>query len=87
MKSVWNRVLKIDLSRGSFQVEKFPDEIYEKFLGGAGLVAYYLWRECPAGTTPFSPENRLILAAGPMQGIMQTGRQNGPPGRSPRRSI
>lgn len=73
MKGVWNRVLKVDLTRGSFQVEALPDEVYEKFLGGAGLVAYYLWRECPAGTTAFGPENRLILAAGPMQGIKQTG--------------
>lgn len=73
MKSVWNRVLKINLSRSSFELETLPDEVYEKFLGGAGLVAYYLWRECPAGTTAFDPENRLILAAGPMQGIKQTG--------------
>ena len=73
MKSVWNRVLKVDLSRGFFEAEELPDEVYEKFLGGAGLAAYYLWRECPAGTAPFSPWNRLVLAAGPMQGIKQTG--------------
>src|SRR5512140_2754938 len=73
MKSVWNRVLKVDLNQSSFQVETLPDKVYETFLGGAGLAAYYLWRECPAGTTAFSPENRLVLATGPMQGIKQTG--------------
>jgi aldehyde:ferredoxin oxidoreductase len=50
-----------------------PDEIYEKFLGGAGMSAYMLWRECPRGTTAFDPANRLTFAPGPMQGLKQSG--------------
>lgn len=73
MKGIWNKVLKVDLSNGTCEAQQLPDELYEKFLGGAGMVAYVLWRECPRGTTAFDPANRLTFAAGPMQGIKQTG--------------
>lgn len=73
MKGIWNKILKVDLSEGRCTSETLPDEIYEKFLGGAGMNAYTLWRECPRGTTAFDPANRITFAPGPMQGIKQTG--------------
>ena len=73
MKSVWNKILKVDLTNGTCGPEELPDEVYEKFLGGAGMNAYILWRESPRGTTTFDPANRLTFAPGPMQGIKQTG--------------
>lgn len=73
MKGVWNKILRIDLTHGIFKTDRLPDDLYEKFLGGAGLSAYILWRECPRATTTFNPANRLILATGPMQGTKQTG--------------
>ena len=48
MKGVWNKVLKVDLTAGISTIEHVPDQVYEDFLGGAGLAAYYLWKECPA---------------------------------------
>jgi aldehyde:ferredoxin oxidoreductase len=73
VKGVWHKVLKVDLSTGNSRVEKVPDVIYRYFLGGSGMIAYYLWKECPAGTGPFDPENRLIMAGGPMTGVKQSG--------------
>jgi len=73
MHSVWNKILRVDLSQGIVKAEKTPDAVYEYFLGGAGLNAYMLWQECPRGTTAFDPANRLTFAPGPMQGIKQTG--------------
>jgi len=73
MKGVWNRILKVDLTNRTCKAEQLPDEVYGNFLGGAGMNAYMLWRECPRRTTAFDPANRLTLAAGPMQGIKQTG--------------
>lgn len=73
IKSVWHKVLKIDLSTGECRAEAVPDEIYRYFMGGSGMIAYYLWKECPAGTGPFDPENRLIMAGGPMTGLKQSG--------------
>ena len=73
MKGVWNKVLKVDLSNRICKEEKVPDKVYEYFLGGAGLCAYYLWKECPAGTTAFNPANRLTFASGPIHGVKQSG--------------
>lgn len=73
MKGVWQKILKVDLTHQSCKTEELPEEIYEYFLGGAGLSAYYLWKECPKSTTGFNPGNRLIFAAGLMNGIKQTG--------------
>jgi len=73
MKHVWHKVLKVDLTNGTCQAETVPDKVYEYFLGGAGLAAYYLWKESPLGTTTFDPGNRLTFANGPMLGIKQTG--------------
>jgi aldehyde:ferredoxin oxidoreductase len=73
MKSIWNKILKVDLSARTCKTEKMPDEVYQKFLGGAGMNAYILWRECPRGTTTFDPANRLTFAPGPMQGLKQSG--------------
>jgi aldehyde:ferredoxin oxidoreductase len=73
MKGVWNKILKIDLTHRTWKSERLSEDVHEKFLGGAGLIAYLLWRECHRGATAFNPSNRLILATGPFQGIRQTG--------------
>ncbi len=73
MKGVWGKILKVDLTNGTCRHEALSQNVYENFMGGAGMVAYMLWRECPAGTTAFDPENRIVFASGPMQGIKQTG--------------
>ena len=73
MKGMWNKVLKVDLSKGICQAEKIPDEVYEYFLGGEGLGAYFMWRESPRGTLPFDPANCLTFGAGTLNGIQQSG--------------
>ena len=73
MKGVWNKILKVDLAEKKATTEHVPDPVYEYFLGGEGLAAWVMFKECPRGTTAFDPANRLSFAAGPMQGIKQTG--------------
>ena len=73
MKGVWNKVLRVDLSRGTCKAETIPDEIYEYFLGGEGLGAYFMWKESPRGTLPFDPANCLTFGAGALNGIAQSG--------------
>ena len=73
MKGVWNKILKVDLNAKKATAEHVPDAVYQYFLGGEGLAAWVLFKECPRGTTAFDPANRLTFAAGPMQGIEQTG--------------
>ena len=66
MKGVWNKVLKVDLTAGTSVIERGPDHVYEYFLGGAGLAAFFLWQEGPPGTPAFGPESRLTFAVGPL---------------------
>jgi aldehyde:ferredoxin oxidoreductase len=67
------RILRVDLSNRTLATET-PDEVfYRRYLGGAGLVAYYLLREVLPGTDPLGPENRLVFALGPLTGVPLSG--------------
>lgn len=68
MKAFARRFLKVDL--GSAKVEKppLPDSWREKFLGGTGFAAKYLFDNLPAGTDAFDPANVLVLAPGLLNG-------------------
>jgi aldehyde:ferredoxin oxidoreductase len=62
------RVLRVDLTQGTVTTESLDEDLARAFVGGRGLGSAILWRELPAGTEPLSPENRLILATGPLNG-------------------
>ncbi len=63
-----NRILRVDLSHRLVRTEQ-PDELfYRRYLGGAGVVAYYLLKEMQPGVDPLAPENVLVFAPGPMTG-------------------
>jgi len=42
MKGIWGKILRVDLTDAKCSTEELPIEVYESFLGGAGLVAYTL---------------------------------------------
>ncbi len=64
----WGKVLHVELADGSTWVERPPDEVYLRLVGGRGLVAYMLMRYTRAGVDPLGPENVLIFAPGVLQG-------------------
>ncbi len=64
------RVLHVDLTSGKTHDEPLNEEYARKYIGGIGL-GMRLWLEnSKAGVDPFSPENPLILATGPIAGTM-----------------
>ena len=63
-----NRILKIDLSNRSYEVEEIPNKIIRQYLGGRGLGAYLLHKLVPPGADPLGEENHLIFSAGPANG-------------------
>lgn len=67
------KILRVDLSSRSITTDEPDDAFYRTYLGGAGLIAYYLLKEVPAGADPLSPENKLIFAFGPMTGLAMAG--------------
>jgi len=62
------KILRVDLSRGSTSVEEPEENFYRRYLGGAALIGYYLLKEQKPGVDPFSPENKLVFAAGIVTG-------------------
>jgi aldehyde:ferredoxin oxidoreductase len=64
------RILRIDLTSGKTSVEPLNEEYAKKYIGGIGL-GMRLWLDnSKPGVEPFSPENPLILATGPIAGTM-----------------
>ncbi len=70
MKGWWGKVLRINLSENKVSVQKIEAETLVKFIGGRGLAAKILWDELKPGIDPLSPENKLIIAAGPLTGVV-----------------
>ncbi|MFX0172646.1 MAG: aldehyde ferredoxin oxidoreductase family protein [Candidatus Hodarchaeota archaeon] len=62
-----NRLIRLNLSTKRIKKEILPD-IINTFIGGKGLGAYILTKELPPKTDPLSPDNKIIITTGPLQG-------------------
>jgi aldehyde:ferredoxin oxidoreductase len=62
------KILRVNLSTGEIQVEEKSEKFYRAYLGGRGIIAYYLLNEVPPETKPLSPENLLIFAPSVLTG-------------------
>ncbi|MDW7772841.1 MAG: aldehyde ferredoxin oxidoreductase family protein [Desulfobulbaceae bacterium] len=60
-----NRILRIDLSTRKISVQEPGEELFRKYLGGAGLCARILYDETGPDTDPLGPENVLAAFTGP----------------------
>ncbi|MFU8769054.1 MAG: aldehyde ferredoxin oxidoreductase family protein, partial [Desulfotignum sp.] len=66
MKGFFNRILIIDTTRRTTQVEPAGEKILQQYLGGKGLATHLLLTYNPPGVDPLAPENHLIVATGPL---------------------
>lgn len=62
------RILRVDLSKGETSVDELDQPFVEKWVGGVGFGARYLYEEVPSGVQWSDPENRLIWTTGPLSG-------------------
>ena len=62
------KILRIDLANKNAVVQEFDANFAQTWLGGRGFAVKLLWDELTPGIDALSPENRLILAAGPLTG-------------------
>ncbi len=63
------KLLRVNLTTGKIWAEPWsPDEMRE-MIGGVGLGAMILYREVPAKVGWDHPENRLVMATGPLAGL------------------
>lgn len=68
MQGIWNKVLRVDLSKRTTRAEELPESFYTDFIGGDGLAGKIIYDEVGADVEPFEAENRVIFAVGPFQG-------------------
>lgn len=62
-------MLRVDLTHMTYRVEELERDVALKYLGGRGLNVYRLYWEVPPGTNPLGPENKLMIATGPLVGF------------------
>ncbi len=63
-----DRVLYIDLTNKKFEVRERKD-LFDKYIGGTGVASSLLLEECPKGIDALSPDNPIIFAVGPLNGL------------------
>ncbi len=60
------RLLRVNLTAGTWREEDIPEEEARKYIGGRGLAIKYLFEGMDPQADPLSPENLLIMATGPL---------------------
>jgi aldehyde:ferredoxin oxidoreductase len=67
------KILRVNLSSKHFSTENLSENLCRNYLGGAGFIIYYLWKELQPGIDALSPDNKLIFALGPATGYAVPG--------------
>ncbi len=67
------KILHVDLTAGTLEVEEPSEEFYRTYMGGSAIGLYYLLKNTPAGVDPLGPENTLTLAIGGVTGAAISG--------------
>ena len=62
--------MRVDLRKQKAGVQKYDAELARNFLGGRGFAVKLLWDELRFGVDALSPENKLLLVAGPLSGFL-----------------
>ena len=67
------RILHVDLTTGSLEVETPDEKFYRKYLGGSAMGLYYILKGMKPGADAFSPENVLTLMVSVLTGAPISG--------------
>lgn len=62
------RILRVNLSSKSFNIESYDEKFYRIYFGGRGFISYFLLNELPPGIDPLSQSNKIIFATGLLTG-------------------
>jgi aldehyde:ferredoxin oxidoreductase len=63
-----NKVLRVNLTKGTCADEPLNKEWAQQYLGQRGLATKYLVEEIDPKVDPLSPDNKMIMATGPLTG-------------------
>ena len=67
------KILRVDLTSGSILEEPLESGLVERYVGGSGFGVEYLYHEVPPSVSWNDPENRIIMASGPLAGTIVSG--------------
>jgi aldehyde:ferredoxin oxidoreductase len=73
VKGLANKILRVDLSTSRVWTEEQNELFYRRYLGGAGILGYYLLKELKPRVDPLSCDNVLVFAPGPVTGTAMPG--------------
>jgi aldehyde:ferredoxin oxidoreductase len=62
------KILRVDLSAGTYRVEDLDEALATKFVGGRGLATKIYADEVSPDVDPLSADNKLLVATGPLTG-------------------
>jgi len=65
MLGFYGRILTVNLTEESFEIEALPKKSVNKYLEGRGWLTHLLLTKNRPGVDPLSAENHLIFATGP----------------------
>lgn len=68
MKGYAGKILRVDLTHGTFRIEPLDETLCRDYLGGRGFAARLIYDEVK-GAEPLGPDNKLVLASGPFSGV------------------
>ncbi|MTI94614.1 MAG: aldehyde ferredoxin oxidoreductase [Firmicutes bacterium] len=69
MYEAYNRkLLRVNLTDKSWQIEEIPTAVLENYVGGMGTGVWYLTQEVDPKVDPLEAENKLIFTTGPLSG-------------------
>jgi len=69
MKGWTGQILRVNLTKKTFKTETFGEDFARKWLGGRGFAVKILFDELAPGIDPLGPDNKFIVALGPIAGI------------------
>lgn len=62
-------ILRVNLTTRTYESDSFTEEFAKTWVGGRGFAAKILFDELLPGVDPLGPQNKLIVALGPISGI------------------
>ncbi|MDH4198327.1 MAG: aldehyde ferredoxin oxidoreductase family protein [Candidatus Aminicenantes bacterium] len=63
------RILRVNLTTKKVRVDGFDEAFARKWVGGRGFAAKILFDELKPGVDPLGPDNKFVVAVGPIAGI------------------
>jgi aldehyde:ferredoxin oxidoreductase len=64
------RILRVNLSTGEVGKTDLDLDLARRFIGGSGIDYKLIYDQLKPGTDPYSPENPIIISAGPLIGTL-----------------